>query len=230
VGWEAELDDILRELLREPGAVGVSLARAETSEAAEGPRFSVPLGEGIELRVTTTLEPPVDLANAAERAVRELRACLRRSGVSLASAPEVSLWGRVPRSRAALLERVTRLLEALAANLHATAVTVLRGDGIVASAGALDEVRRERLTFLRKRVDAEAARKRGTSSHAEVVSPDVYARSFWFDAYLALFFDHAYSVDFARHRARIVAREIGRLLPHLDDDPDAPAVVKPLPR
>jgi hypothetical protein len=107
---------------------------------------------------------------------------------------------------------------------------VLRGPELVATSGVIDPALRDRLPFLRRRVDAEAGRRRGRSSHAEVVGDDVYVRSFWFDAYLIAFFTGpGWSIDFVRHRARAVARELATVLPHLSDDPRDPANVRPLP-
>src|SRR5436190_1170323 len=71
----------------------------------------LPLGAGAELVVMLAAGAPAELAAAIERAARELRACLRyheEEGV-----PSVQLVGRVPRSRAVLVRKMTQLLEAL---------------------------------------------------------------------------------------------------------------------
>jgi hypothetical protein len=227
-----EVDDILRELVREPGAIGAALVGSgedpeEIAELKAEQLRRVPLGQGAELVVAVAGGAPAELAAAIERAARELRACLRyheSEGV-----PRVELIGRLPRSRAALLRKATLLLEALLNMQNAAAATVLRRAEVLAAAGDLNEARRERLAFLRKRIDAEAARLRGQSSHGEALGPDVFACSFWFDAYLVLFFDRPYSPDFVRHRARAVTRELAQILPHLDEDPTTPAAIKPLP-
>ena len=225
MSFEAEADDILRELLREPGARGAVVAR-EGAEPGEARRH--PLGQGVELVVAVDEAPPAELGEAIERAARELRSAIRRHG--LTEVPEVRLAGRMPRSREALLRKVRDLIGALAAMHGAPAAVLLRGPEILATYGDLDDAHRAQLSFLRKRLDAEAARSGGRSSHAELSADDFYARSFWFDAYLFLFFAHAgWSLDFVRYRARAVTRELSAVLPHLENDPTTPANVRPLP-
>jgi hypothetical protein len=229
MAFEAEIDDILRELLREPGALGVQVVtEGEAAEAAGGGIARRALGGGAELVVTVGAGAPPDLPAAIERAARDLRACVRRHGVE--RVPTLSLVGRAPKTRAALLARVKDFLGALAAMHGASGAVVLRGAEVIAAAGALGDAHLDRVTFLRKRVDAEAARRRGRSSHAEVVSDDVYARSFWFDAYLVIFFAQpGWALDFVRHRARAVCRALAVILPHLEAEPPTPANVRPLP-
>jgi hypothetical protein len=235
VGFESEIDDILRELLREPGMVAAALAKNGEDpfpdEIAATPSLGeirrLPLGSGMELVVL--LDGPAaspDLAAALERCTREVRACTRMWGREL---PQVSKLGRAPRSKQALLSRITTYLEAFAITQGALGAAVLRGPEVVTVGGRLDEAHLARLAFLRKRVDAEAEKHRGKSSHAEVSGEDFYACSFWFDAYLVTFFDKPYALDFVRHRARLVTRELAALLPHLDDPPNAPAKLSPLP-
>lgn len=229
MSFELEVDDILRELLREPGALGVQVVtEGAIAEAGAGGQARRALGGGAELVVSVGASAPPELPAAIERAARELRACIRRHGVE--QVPQLSLVGRAPRSRAALLGKVRDFLGALAAMHGATGAVVLRGAEVLAVAGTLEPAHSERLQFLRKRIDAEAARQRGRSSHAEVVGDDVYARSFWFDAYLVIFL-HAegWALDFVRHRARAVCRALSVILPHLENDPPTPANVRPLP-
>jgi len=234
VAFDTEVDDILRELLRAPGTLAARLGAAGGPSEEAGEQ-RLPLGAGAELVVAVADGAAPELAQTLSQAARELRACIRRYG--LESVPEVRLVGRVPRSRAALIRRTESLLEAFAAMHGAVGAVLMRGPELLAVGGTVDAERKERLSFLRKRIDAAAARQRGKSSHGEVVGDDVFARSFWFDAYLIVFFDSSngdngaksWSVDFVRHRARAVARELAVVLPHLDDDPPAPANVRPLP-
>jgi hypothetical protein len=231
VALEDEIDDILRELLRERGALAAHVVH--TGEAApieaEGPQLRAPLGGATELVLTHNGEPPAELPAALERCARELRAALRRWGAEPHTTEWPTLASRRPRHRRELMGRITTFLEALAATHHVSAISVLRGKDVVVEVGHMDEMRSARLAFIRKRLDAEAARTRGKSSHAEIHDEEVYARSFWFDAYLILFFDAPYPLDFVRHRARAVTQELGRLIPHLDDDPTTPASTKPVP-
>ena len=229
MAFETEVDDILRELLRAPGTLAARLG-AVGGPSEEAGEQRLPLGAGAELVVAVADGAAPELAQTLSQAARELRACIRRYG--LETVPEVRLVGRAPRSRAVLLRRTEALLGAFAAMHGAVGAALLRGPELLAVGGTIDTERKERLPFLRKRVDAAAARERGKTSHGEVVGDDVYARSFWFDAYLVVFFDVAasqWSVDFVRHRARAVARELAVVLPHLDDDPPSPANVRPLP-
>jgi hypothetical protein len=242
---EAEFDDILRELLRSPGMLAAALTRNAGGEAAgapataegsvppalldlepDGPIESMRLAGDWILWLATSGDRSPDLAQAIGRAQRALKSSLRRhTGEEV---PELVRGGAAPRGRARIVERIERYLTAFL-NVHgAAAAFLLRRAGVAAVAGDASEARRERLSFLRKRIDAEAGRRRGTS-HAEVTGEDVFAMSFWFDAYLVVFFDHPYSIDFVRFRARNVARDLAILLPHLDDDPLPPANVHPLP-
>jgi hypothetical protein len=231
MSYENEVDDILRELLREPGALGAQVIGADEAAACElggAAHARRALGGGAELIVTMGPTAPPELPAAIERAARDLRACIRRHAVS--AVPSVSLAGRAPRGRAALLARARDFLEALAAMHGAICAVLLRRGEVLAHAGDLDDERRERLAFLRKRVDAEAARAKGRSSHAEIVGDDVYARSFWFDAHLVIFLaGPGWAHDFVRHRTRAVARVLAVLLPHLEDEPPTPANLRPLP-
>src|SRR5690349_10787286 len=63
------------------------------------------------------------------------------------------------------------------------------------------------------------------SSHGEVVDPDAYAMSFWYNAALIVLLAEPYALDFVRYRARQVARELAHLLPLLEPDPDTPVAI-----
>jgi hypothetical protein len=230
MAFEDEIDDILRELLRAPGVIAAALARAGDDpflgETQGGEPRRLPLGGGAELVTLVEREERAELGATLERAVREIRACLKVWGQE---APELSLLGRVPRTRQALVARIARYLEAFATSQGAVGAVVVRGTEVVAVGGTIDEERLERLAFLRKRVDAEADKLRGRSSHADLSGEDFFACSFWFDAYLVAFFDKPWALDFVRHRARLVTRELAAILPHLDEPPEAPAKISPLP-
>jgi hypothetical protein len=105
---------------------------------------------------------------------------------------------------------------------------VVRHSELLSSAEPLDELQRERIPFTVKRVNAEAARRR-THSHAEVAGDDFFAVSFYFDAHLIAFFDGVYALDFVRHRAKLVTRELSHLLALLDEPPVDPAQAMPIP-
>jgi len=229
VSFEVEARDILRELLREPGALAASLG-------APPPPLDVPgavekrasLLHGAELLVAVADTAPTSLDAIVERAARDLTTRLRLFQVT--EVPSIWVPGAAPRSREALLRRVQQLLDALASMHGAVAAVLGYRTDVLAAAGDLDESRRDRLPFLRRRIDAEAARRRGKTSHAEIVGEDVYARSFWFDAYLWVYFGgEGWPEDFVRHRSRQVIQKLCAILPYLIDGPPASAQVKPLP-
>ena len=118
-------------------------------------------------------------------------------------------------------------MQALAGIDRAPNAFVTRGTTLVAAARAPDEHESSRWPFLARRA---LATKDPDSSHGEVVDPDAYAMSFWYDASLVVLLAEPYAIDFVRHRCRQVARELCNLLPMLDPDPDAPAAIGPRPR
>jgi hypothetical protein len=118
-------------------------------------------------------------------------------------------------------------MKALAAVDRATNAFVTKGTQLIASARAPDELEASRWPFLARRALATHAPK---SSHGEVIDPDAFAMSFWYDASLVVLLAEPYAIDFVRHRCRQVARELCVLLPLLDPDPEAPAAIGPRPR
>ena len=131
-------------------------------------------------------------------------------------------------SRERIVARIESYLQALSNTQGMVNATVTHRGCPVASACPLTEMQRERLPFTIKRVVAESARATN-SSHADIAGDDFFAQSFWFDACLVAFFDGPYSVDFVRHRARLVTREVSNLLPLLDDPDHDPASTAPIP-
>src|SRR5436309_12312214 len=122
VEFENDADDILRELLREPGALSAVVSRAGAYAPEEGEAQRHALGSEAELVVATATPLTPELAAAIDRAARDLRACIRRYG--LTQVPELHLLGRAPRSRAALLRKATDLLAAVA-EMHGAAAAVV---------------------------------------------------------------------------------------------------------
>ena len=108
------------------------------------------------------------------------------------------------------------------------ALVVLRGRVIAAARppAALEDAR---WPFIAKRALAAADKTTG-SSHAELADPDFFALTFWYGAVLVVYFTGPYAVDFVRHRARRVARELAELLPDLEPEPPAPATALRPPR
>jgi hypothetical protein len=189
---------------------------------------AVPLGMGGLLEVHYNDRPEGDGRPAAiERASRALRACARRWGAD--TFPEVEYQRSKALDQNRVRDRIQAYLQAFANAQGVVNAVVMVKDDIVASARELDELQSERLPFLLKQVDNEVRNRKGETSHIEILRDDLCAFAFWIDACLVAFCDGGFSPDFLRHRARMVTREIGQLLPYLDDPPSAPASVAPIP-
>ncbi|HEY6174870.1 MAG TPA: hypothetical protein VIX73_10515, partial [Kofleriaceae bacterium] len=158
---------------------------------------------------------------AFDRTVRQLRAIRRRWEV--ARLPEVSVSPGTQPSQGLVAERIEAYLKALAGIDRATNAFVTRGTQLLAAARSPDDLEATRWPFLARRALASHAPH---SSHGEVVDPDAYAMSFWYDAVLVVLLVEPYAVDFVRHRTRQVARELTNLLPLLEPDPEAPAAIR----
>ncbi len=170
-------------------------------------------------------------AEQIERAVRALRACQRRWDAARLPALTVTPHaghGAASHDRALVRQRIEDFLQALGNMQHAQGVLLTVRGALVASSGAPSELERERVPFLLRRIDAETERH-SDRSHTDMVGEDVYVVSFWYGACLLVFFSQSYAVDFIRHRARLVCRELAQMLPLLDDPPPAPAQTAPVP-
>ncbi len=190
----------------------------------------VPLGGGAFLLVRFAApedKSALERRDAAiERAVRALRACARRWEKDRFPA---MTRGEVIPAPVRVLERIESFLLALANTQHAAnALVILRGE-LVTSAEPLEDAHRDRVPLVLKQLRTETERRKGESSHAELHQDDLYAMTFWFEACLIVFFAGPYSIDFMRHRARRVTRELAHLLPALDDPTLDPVQAAPLP-
>jgi hypothetical protein len=220
-----EVRAALRELVDEIGAVSARIVEHDDLRSGV-PARTMPLGGGEFLRVElpTRHTREVDIEVAFDRAVRQLRAIRRRWEV--ARLPELIVApGSVPTSDR-VTDRIAGYLRALAAIDRATNAFVTRGTQLIASARKPDELESTRWPFLARRALATHAPH---SSHGEVIDPDAYAMSFWYDAALVILLVDPYAVDFVRHRARQVARELANLLPLLEPDPETPAAIRRRP-
>jgi hypothetical protein len=227
VGLDDEVREILRELVAEIGAASAEIT--DSPEERSGvPSRTVPLGDRAYLRVEmpTRSERFGDVEANLERAARALRAAARRWETEL---PPVLLRPGHANRREKVSERVGAFLSALAAVQNAdNALVVLRGH-VVAAARPLGALEEARWPFIAKRALA-AGEKSGTTSHAELADPDFFALTFWYGAVLIVYFTGPYSVDFVRHRAKRVARELAELLPDLEPEPTTPATAIRPPR
>ena len=225
---ETEVREVLRELVEETGAVSARIL--ENDDIRTGvPARTLSLGGGEYLRVElpTRVDRSAgrehDVEAAFERATRQLRAIRRRWEIS--RLPEVTVSPGAP-SPNRVIERIAHFLTALANVDRATNAFCTRGTQLVVAARPPDELEAARWPFLARRALATHA---PGSSHGEVVDPDAYAMSFWYDAALIVLLVEPYGVDFVRHRCRQVARELANLLPLIEPDPDAPAAMRRRP-
>lgn len=231
---EDEVRDALKGLLDEIGATSARIV-TETDQRTGVPARTIALGGGEYLRVElpTRVEKDAagsesgrehDIEAAFERVTRQLRAIRRRYEV--ARLPELLVApGQLP-SGHVVRERIQAYMNALAGIDRASNAFVTKGTQLIAAARAPDDLEGTRWPFLARRALATHA---PGSSHGEVVDPDAYAMSFWYDASLVVLLAEPYAVDFVRHRCRQVARELCNLLPLLEPDPDAPAALGPRP-
>jgi hypothetical protein len=223
---EDEIRQALRELVEETGAISARIL--ENDDARTGvPARTLALGGGEYLRVElpSRTERDHDVEAAFDRATRQLRSIRRRWEV--ARLPEVTVApGSIP-SGTRVIDRIDAYVRGLGSIDRASNAFVVRGTQLIAAARVPDELASARWTFLARRALSTHA---PGSSHGEVVDPDAYAMSFWYDAALVVLLAEPYALDFVRHRCRQVARELCILLPLLEPDPEAPAAIGPRPR
>lgn len=224
-GLEDEVREALRELVSEIGAVSARIV--ENDDLRSGvPARTIALGGGeylrIELGTRSNAETPIEIA--VERATRQLRAIRRRW--EAARLPELIVGPGTAPTNDKVTERIATYLKGLASIDRATNAFVVRGGKLLASATPPDEVEATRWQFLARRVSNTHA---PGSSYGEIVDPDAYAMSFWYDCALLVLLVEPYGEDFVRHRCRQVARELVNLLPMLEPDPDAPAAIRRRP-
>jgi hypothetical protein len=222
---EDEVRDALRALVEEIGAVSARIVEHDDIRTGV-PARTLALGGGEYLRVelptrSDRTKHEHDVEAAFERATRQLRAIRRRW--EAARLPEVTVQpGSAPTS-GRVFDRIQHFLRGLASVDRATNAVCTRGTQLIAAANQPNEVEDARWTFLARRALATHA---PGSSHGEIVDPDAYAMTFWYDAVLVVLLAEPYGVDFVRHRCRAVARELANLLPLLEPDPDAPAAIR----
>lgn len=224
-----EVKSILRELLAATGGAEATIAAANGEHATpdDDQTRIAPLGGGVELRLELgdkDSDTPVALAAAVEHAVRALRAAARRWESPL---PPLSVGTSPVTGHERALARITAYLDALSAVQNARNACVVVDHRMVAWARTPEALDEARWPLLERRAHAAAAP--GESSHGELADPDAYAVTFWYGAALIVYFAGPYGLDFIRHRARLVTRELALLLPLLDPGPTTPAQRLPVP-
>lgn len=249
-GIEDEVRAALKALVDETGAVSARIV--EHDEIRTGvPARTLALGGGEYLRVELPSRVPkadgdaplamsagggggeprsgtFDVDAAFERVTRQLRAIRRRWDVL--RLPEVTVMAgtldQAPATPDRVTGRIVHFLEGLAGIDRAANAFCVKGTQLVGAARAPDELEQARWPFLARRVLATHA---PGSSHGEIVDPDAYAMSFWYEAALVVLLSEPYAIDFVKHRCRNVARELSNLLPMLEPDPAAPAAIRRRP-
>lgn len=226
-GVEDEVRETLRELVEQIGAVSARIV--ENDELRTGvPARTLALGGGEYLRVelpSRSTAAPADVEAAFERATRQLRAIRRRW--EIARLPEVSVSATAAgASRDRVTAQIESYMKGLASIDRAANAFVTRGTQLIASASPPGELEASRWPFLARRALSTHA---PGSSHGEVIDPDAYAMSFFYDCALVVLLADPYALDFVRHRCRQVARELAHLLPLLDPDPETPAMIRRRP-
>ncbi|MBL9013565.1 MAG: hypothetical protein JNL83_05295 [Myxococcales bacterium] len=222
---EDEVVEVLRALVQDIGAVSARITEHDDQRTGV-PARTLALGGGEFLRVElgTRSSGDVPIEQAFEHVTRQLRAIRRRWEV--ARLPECLVGPNTVPTSDKVTDRIASYLKGLAGIDRASNAFVTRAGKLVASANPPDEAETSRWQFLARRTANTHA---PGSSYGEIVDPDAYAMSFWYDCALIVFLAEPYGIDFVRHRCRQVARELANLLPMLDPDPDAPAAVRRRP-
>ncbi len=229
--FEERLEDLLRVQLATTGATALCITRRVGS--LEEHQCRSKLGQGAFL-LASFAQPESGHQHPTrrellERAAREMRALFRDTSAKTwpeMRFPDAEVAARDPRHL--ILARIQQFLQALvdSSSMHQE-VLVLRGT-LVASAHPMDAYEEAQLDLLCRQLDKASDAAVGTA-HGELARDGLYAHSFWYGAALIGFCRGEYSVDFMRHRSRIVARELVGLLEMLDGGPDKPVKQAPPP-
>lgn len=191
---EDEVTECLRELIDLVGATSARIG-AEVSDGVERsdipPRIGgdangvgrldipariIPLGAGEYLRLELRARKPnVDVDAALEHAMRTLRTIRRRWEV--ARLPEVTVSADRTRGPTAL-ERIQEYVGALAVIDRASNAFLVHRSDLIVAARPADEFEAMRWPLLARRIMSIHSPH---SSHGELVEPDAFAMSFWYE-------------------------------------------------
>jgi hypothetical protein len=224
---KATLLALLTDFAKETGALQVAIAESSKTDLAPH-QLSTPLGRQRILLATLPgsadrAQVEVQLAHLA----RDVRECARQHGQGIL--PKVSYPSKQKKSpRQAVLTKMRTFVDAVVESCDLDCMFLLLRGRVLIESGAPSELQRSRIDLLIRQIDA-AAVANPLSSHTELVTEDVYGRTFWYGACLIGFSSRPWSVDFVRFRSLQATRELAVLLAMLDDDPDDPAKISPRP-
>ncbi len=227
-----EVREALKELVEGTGAVSARIVDDDTNTRLGVPARTLALGGGEYLRVELPTRVSnddqsrdYDIEGAFDKITRQLRAIRRRWEVS--RLPEITVAPGIVTHGSRVVEQIEKYMQALASIDRASNAFVIKGTKLIASARTPDELEASRWPFLSRRALSTHA---PGSSHGEIIDPDAYAMSFWYDAAIVVLLAEPYATDFVRHRCKHVSRELCNLMPLLEPDPEAPAAIGPRPR
>lgn len=226
----AEIEELLRELLSASNAQRVAIQKVAADDSDASTTLTHPLGYGAELVAEfseseswTTLQSRQE---HLERYARRIRACQVRLGnknFTYTHFPNDS-----PEPKRLILARIQQFLTGLVDTSELYQMVLLRSGQLIASALPIDPLDENRLDLLHRQLSAAAQKSTG-SAHGELLQPGIYALRFWYGASLIGFASGDYALDFVRHRSKLVSRELAHLLNLLDQGPDKPGAIAPIP-
>ncbi len=228
--FQDEVRKQLERLLDEIGAEFVEICSQTEDEMVRNdqrPRSTYPIDTQRYLSVGfAPTQQPENFEITIENGIKRLIACSHRWDESL---PRLFVPQKDSDRRPRILERIRIYLDALCCSQFCTNAMVLVRGQLITSARPLSSATKQLVPTMLERLSDQIEQNRGNSSHAELITPNCYCRSFWFDAVILLLFSGTYAVDFVRHRTKLVTRELVALLPDLDDPPLDPASAQTLP-
>ncbi len=224
----SEIEELLREVMAASKAFRVGIETSAPKASAY--IHSAALGQEAHLVAEFEhIESPHDEQSRQElieRSSRAMRACLRRNGET--DFPYLALPNDKPDPKHLILARIQQFLCGIVDTTKLYQMVVLHRGELIASAYVLDELDVERLALLDRQLELAAKKTPGTD-HGELIRDDIYARTFWYGASMIGFANSPYALDFVRHRSKMVARELSHLLSLLEDGPESPSSIAPLP-
>ncbi|MBL4633996.1 MAG: hypothetical protein JKY56_08990 [Kofleriaceae bacterium] len=224
----AELEELLRELLSDSSAERVYIRIAKETRSPH--ELFASLGRGAivvaEFAASENFLSFQSRQEHLERYSRRIRACALR--LEIEQFPELEFPNQNPDPKRLIVARIQQFLVGLVDTSELYQMVLLRSGQLIASAHPVDDLDSERLDLLHRQLSAAAQQSAG-SAHGELVQPRLYGLRFWHGASLLGFSRANYSLDFVRYRSKMVSRELAHLLSMLDNGPDSPGAIAPIP-